>query len=496
MKFTIDVTAETTHFPHYWEHCVGSCHAVMGLRTDWQKQLKEVKAKCGFKYIRFHGLFDDAMSVCYEPLYFSTGDITYSFHNVDLLFDFLLSIGMKPFIEIGFMPTALASGPETCFHYKGNVTPPADYDKWRDLVIAFVTHLSERYGLDEIRTWFYEVWNEPNLRFFWKGDKQEYMRLYRCTALAVKSVDSLLPVGGPATSVNAWIPDIIDFCKDTDTPLDFISTHHYPSDDPLWTEGGMNIDIPDFSQMSDEDRDIAMEKAKEFFTNLQNRPYPRGVLTEMAVKAREQASGLPLYYTEWNAAIKHDEPYAACLVAKTLVDNQGLVDGYSYWTFSDLFEEAAQSSVPFHNGFGMLNIQGIAKPTFRVFELFHNLGDQRLPVSKESEHPTIEMVAVKKGDSLTCIVYNQNTPSGDIAASEVTLVFENLKSNQAKLLCIDDHNANAKKVWEDMGSPMYPSNEQINRMHIASELSVKMMDISSGKITFHVEPHAIVAVII
>jgi len=496
MNFKVDTTGKTTYFPHYWEHCVGSCHAVMGLRADWQAQLKKAKDELGFKYIRFHGLFDDDMSVCYKPMLFSTGGITYSFHNVDLLFDFLLSIGIKPFIEIGFMPTALASGPETCFHYKANVTPPRDYNEWSALVKAFVTHLAQRYGLEEIRTWFYEVWNEPNLKYFWKGDKQEYMKLYRSTALAVKSVDAGLPVGGPATSVNAWIPDIINFCKETETPLDFISTHHYPSDDPLWAEGGMNIDIPDMATLNDEEKAKALEKAKEFFENLINRPYPRGVLTQMAAKAKEQAAGYPLYYTEWNSAIKHDEPYAACLVAKTLVDNQGLVDGYSYWTFSDLFEEAAQSSVPFHNGFGMMNIHGIPKPTYRLFQLFHSLGDQRLNVQSDTTHPTIEMIAVKKGDSVTCIAYNQNTPSGEIKSDEVTVTFENLRSKQAVLLRIDENSANARKAWEDMGCPMYPTAEQLARLHEASMPSREIIDISGGSVTFTLEPHGIAAIII
>ena len=496
MDFKIDVKAETTHFPHYWEHCIGSCHAVMGLRADWQAQLKKVKDELGFKYVRFHGLFDDDMSICFKPSLFSSGDVTYSFHNVDLLFDFLLSINIKPFIEIGFMPTILASGTATCFHYKGNVTPPANYEAWSALVKAFVSHLADRYGIDEIRTWFFEVWNEPNLNYFWKGDKQEYMKLYQSTAFAVKSVDTQLPVGGPATSVNAWIPDIINFCKETNTPLDFISTHHYPSDDPLWAEGGMNFDVPDLSKMTDEEKAAAVQKAKEYFGSLQNRAYPRGVLTEMAIKAKEQASGYPLYYTEWNAATRHDEPYAACLVAKTLVDNQGLVEGYSYWTFSDLFEEAGQSSVPFHNGFGLMNIHGIPKPTYRLFELFHNLGDQRLPVYSNTTHPTIEMIAIKKGDGLTCIVYNQNTPSGEISSDEVTLTFENLQSKQAVLLRIDEDNANARKTWEDMGSPMYPTSEQLTRSHEASTPSREIIDISNGIITFTLKPHAIVAIII
>ncbi|MDR1641907.1 MAG: beta-xylosidase [Clostridiales bacterium] len=487
MNITLDLNAKTTHFPHYWEHCVGSCHAATGLRADWQAQLIKAKRDLGFRYIRFHGLFDDDMSACFKPMFFGT-EVTYSFHNIDLLFDFLLSIGIKPFVELGFMPTALASGPDTCFHYKANVTPPADYKAWEALISTFAAHLSERYGLDEIRSWFFEVWNEPNLNYFWRGDKQEYMKLYRSSALALKSVDPELRVGGPATSVNSWIPDIIDFCKSTETPLDFISTHHYPSDDPLWAEGGMNFD-------PEELKNVDPEKLKEAFAQMHDRKYDRGVLTEMAKKAKEQASGYPLHYTEWNSAVKHDEPYAAAFTAKTLVDNQGLVDGYSYWTFSDIFEEMAQNSLPFHDGFGMMTIHGVPKPVYRLFELFHSLGDKRLPI-KADPHPTVEALAVKKGGSATLILYNQNTPSGEIAEEKVYVSLENSKSKKATVLRIDDDHSNAHKCWLDMGSPIYPSSEQIDRLFAASEVLRETVDIEGNGFSLVLPPHGVAAVLI
>ena len=278
IHITVDTRGERTPFPHFWELCVGSCHAVMGLRADWRSQLKKAHAELGFRYVRFHGLLDDAMSV-YVKDQWSEAKRFFLF-NIDAIFDFLLSIGMKPFIELGFMPTALASGTQTCFHYQANVTPPADYAEWGRLVQTLTQHLVDRYGIDEVREWFFEVWNEPNLPFFWAGTQEEYFKLYEYAARAIKSVDSRLRVGGPATSVNAWIPDMIAFCQRSGAPLDFISTHHYPTDDPLWR----NNDLP-----------------WEEFLKVAGQ-YERGVLYQMTAKARAEAGDLPLYYTEWNTS--------------------------------------------------------------------------------------------------------------------------------------------------------------------------------------------------
>jgi xylan 1,4-beta-xylosidase len=460
ITFSIDPHSAGTPFAHYWEHCVGSCHAVMGLRADWREQLAKCRRELGFQYIRFHGLLDDAMSVCTRETDVLSGDSgghqRYSFFNIDRVFDFLLSIGMKPFIELGFMPSALASGTKTCFHYKANITPPADYAQWEALIRALTRHLVGRYGAREVGTWFFEVWNEPNLAFFWAGNQEQYFKLYRHAAAAIKSVDSRLRVGGPATSVNAWIPDLLEFCRTAGVPIDFVSTHHYPTDDPLWRNS--NLSMEEFF------RQFAHETGK----------YERGVLRKMAAKARAQAGDLPLYYTEWNSSALlpdslHDDAYSAALVAKTIADNDGLVEGYSFWTFSDLFEEQGQYAAPFHGGFGLQTVHGIAKPTYRVFQLLHRLGNERIQVTRGAES-TVEMLAVRGESGLTLLAYNHDVPGAKIAEEEVVIAIRGLAPVRPIALArIDAHHANPKQAWIDLGSPEYPTQQELARIEQASD---------------------------
>ncbi|HEX5400115.1 MAG TPA: glycoside hydrolase, partial [Verrucomicrobiae bacterium] len=204
--------------------CVGAGRANEGLRADWQRQLTYAHEQCGFKYIRFHGLFDDDMGVYREE----NGKPQYNWQYIDELYDFLERIGMKPFVELSFMPDALASGRKTIFWYRGNVTPPKDMNKWSDFIKAFVEHEQERYGHDEVSKWYFEVWNEPNLRNgFWTGSEQDYFNFYAATARAIKSVSPDYKVGGPATAGCGWISEFIHFCDTNHAPVDFISTHTY-----------------------------------------------------------------------------------------------------------------------------------------------------------------------------------------------------------------------------------------------------------------------------
>jgi xylan 1,4-beta-xylosidase len=200
--FIGDLRGPSTAFPHFWEHTVGSGHATLGLRADWQTQLKRVHAELGMRHVRFQGLLSDDMGtlICQDDA------LLYSFFNADRIFDFLLSIGMKPFVELSFMPTTLASGSQTVFHYRANVTAPKDLAQWSVLIRKLTSHWVARYGLDEVRQWYFEVWNEPNLTAFGSGKQSDYFELYRYTVQAIKGVDNDLRVGGPATAANAWIP--------------------------------------------------------------------------------------------------------------------------------------------------------------------------------------------------------------------------------------------------------------------------------------------------
>src|SRR5664279_971400 len=220
----VDYRIEKGPLNTLFKECVGAGRANEGLRADWQQQLTYVKKECGFKYIRMHGLLTDDMGVYRED---KNGNPEYNYQYIDVLYDYLLSIGIKPFVELGFMPSALASGSKTIFWWRGNVTPPKDYNKWGELMRNLALHFTERYGAEEVKTWYFEVWNEPNLDGFWAGTQEEYFKLYQYTVKAIKSVNPQYKVGGPATAGAAWVPEMINFCSKNNLPIDFISTHSY-----------------------------------------------------------------------------------------------------------------------------------------------------------------------------------------------------------------------------------------------------------------------------
>jgi xylan 1,4-beta-xylosidase len=444
--FRFRLSAPAAPLPHVWEHTVGSCHAPLALRADWQAQLRRCKKELGFRHVRFHGLFGDDLGTLVRH----NDRLIYSFFNADRIIDFLLSVDVRPFVELSFMPAALASGDATIFSYRGNVTPPADARAWAELVRRLVSHWADRYGPDEVRRWYFEVWNEPNLRAFWAGTRQDYFELYRHTALAVKGVDPDLRVGGPATAANAWLPDFLDFCDRNHLPADFVSTHHYPND-PLWSEA--------------QDTESELAGAR------------RGALREWAQAARQQAGSRPLLYTEWNASSnprypRQDEPYAAAFALKTALEVSGLVDAYAFWTFTDIFEENYFPSVPFHGGFGLLNLHGVPKPTYRAFELLHRLGDEQLPA--EGSHDTVDAWAARSGAQLTVLLTNHALPRQPIAPEHVRVELADAPAPLAVTLeRIDDDHANAKAAWLALGQPEYLSADQVQRLEEASGLVVR-----------------------
>ena len=447
MILSCDLGQRGRPFSHFWEHTVGSGHAPLALRADWQAQLRRCRRELGFCHVRFHALLSDEMGTLVRE----NGRLLYSFFNADQVFDFLLSIGVRPFVELSFMPKALSSGRKTVFSYQGNVTPPKSHRAWAELVGKIAEHWVRRYGATEVRRWFFEVWNEPNLKAFWTGSQSNYFELYRVTAAALKRVDPLLKVGGPATAKNAWIPAFLDVCSRTRTPVDFVTTHHYPTD-ALGTPGAD--------------------------TRTQLRHAPPDVMRTDVERVRAQAGDLPVYYTEWNISSNprdslHDEPFAAAYAVKIILSNLASnsvpVDGYSFWTFSDIFNENYFPSVPFHGGFGLLNIHGIPKPNYRAFELLHRLGTQSLRLT--GGHATVEGWAFRKRKTVTVILVNHTMPGRPIRAAHVALRFiGGVAPLRAYRERIDRDHANPRALWESMGKPEYLTSQQVQRLERASRV--------------------------
>jgi xylan 1,4-beta-xylosidase len=354
----LDVNKTKSSFSTMFKECIGAGRANEGLRVDWQRQLALVKKECDFKYIRMHGLLTDDMGVYKED---RKGNPEYNFQYIDVLYDYILSIGMKPFVELSFMPAALASGTQTCFWWRGNVTPPKDYEKWGDLMRSLVLHFTERYGADEVKTWYFEVWNEPNLNYFWAGSQEEYFKLYKHTAQAIKGVDKEYRVGGPATAGAAWVPEMINFCYKNSLPLDFIATHTYGVKQGYVDEFGTRGTILDKDKWS-VSGDILNSRKQ-----ISSSPMPN----------------LELHYTEWSSSYTpfdpiHDSYHQAAYVLEKIKQVGDAPTSMSYWVFTDIFEEAGPRFTPFHGGFGLLNYQGIKKPAFYSYSFLNKLGETEL----------------------------------------------------------------------------------------------------------------------
>ena len=375
---TADVGVEKGPLNQMFNLCVGAGRANEGLRADWQRQLAYVHRECGFRYLRFHGLLCDDMGVYSED---KNGQPIYNWQYIDELFDFMLSIGVKPFVEIGFMPSALASGQNTIFWWKGNVTPPKDYAKWENLIKALVTHWKERYGENEVATWYFEVWNEPNLDGFWIGQTRKakptksflnmrstsISNFMTSTAKAIKAVSSRFRVGGPATAGCAWVPETINFCVKNKVPIDFISTHHYCVNSGFLDETGTagTIFSQDPNAMSGRVHNVRRQIAESADPNLE------------------------LHFTEWSASYTptdpiHDSYHSAAFILNSLRRSGSDPQSMSYWTFTDIFEENGPRTTPFHGGFGLINYQGINKPAFYAYQFLNRLGTVELKSNDEA----------------------------------------------------------------------------------------------------------------
>jgi len=363
-----------------FKRCVGAGRANEGLRADWQRQLTEAHRECGFEYIRMHGLFTDDMGV-----YRDYGKLEYNWQYIDELYDFLHSIGMKQFVELGFMPNALASGPKTIFWWKGNVTPPRDMNKWAALIRAFTLHVQERYGHDEVKTWYFEVWNEPNLTDgFWDGTQQQYFDLYAATARAIKSVSPDYKVGGPGTAGCGWIPEFINFCKTNDAPVDFVSTHTYG------VESGYLDETATHGTALSHNPDSIWGDVKRVRQMISDSAFPK----------------LELHFTEWSSSYTpadpfHDSYHSAAYILDKLKKCDAAAQSMSYWTFTDIFEESGPRWEAFHGGFGLMNYQDIKKPSYYAYQFLNRLGPTELKNSDPSS-----WICADKGGGVQALVWD------------------------------------------------------------------------------------------
>jgi xylan 1,4-beta-xylosidase len=441
----IDTAAPSHPFPHFWEQMFGSGRAILSLRESYRDDLRSVKDITDFEYVRFHAILDDEVGVYDED---AQGNPVYNFSYVDQIYDGLLQIGVRPYVELSFMPNKLAAKDlRQAFWYNPNVSPPKDWSRWENLVYQFVKHLVDRYGVDEVAKWYFEVWNEPNIDF-WAGEPKQttYWELYDHAAAAVKRVNGRLRVGGPATAQAAWVDAFIKHCAQNHIPLDFVSTHVY-GNDTAQNVFGTDENIP---------RDQMVCRAmKKVHGQIAASPDP----------------DVPLILSEFNASYATekaitDSVYMGPWLADTIRQCDGLVTEMSYWTFSDVFEEQGVVKQPFYGGYGLIAEGGIQKPSYAAFETLHRLGSQRLDLNSDSA-----LVTKRPDGTLVLAVWNLVPPEQSGSSTTVTIHFkDSSKLLHAAIARVDAEHGDPYPAYEKMGSPRYPTQEQLIELRKAAEL--------------------------
>lgn len=459
MNYSVKVDSKNKiKFNNNVDYCVGTGRMGLALTKEYFDQLKVVQNQIGFKHIRGHGLFCDDMGI-YQEYYDKTGmksqkefpnhqeyikyieenapkTVEYNFTYLDRVVDSYLELDIRPFLELGFMPYKMASGTNTVFYWKGNTTPPKNYDDWCKMVQATLNHLMQRYGKEEVLSWPIEVWNEPNLSGFWKdANIDEYYKLYELTAAAIKKVNPEFMVGGPAICGGAdekWMKGFLTYCHNNKLPLDFISRHHYTTELP---EDSGHYGYPKMM-----DLDYTLQTLKD---------------CRKIIDSFKEYKNLPFYITEFNTSYipncpVHDTNLNAAYIARTLAEIGDYATGYSYWTFGDVFEERGIPFTPFYGGFGLLAEGSIPKPTFWTFKFFKDLKtDEECCVYRDKN-----LVIVKTKDgNYKGIAWNITIETKeDFIQFALSLPAEK-NCNRWSVLTktVDEECCNPLKIWHDLG---------------------------------------------
>jgi xylan 1,4-beta-xylosidase len=377
--------------------------------AEFAEALSRAHQDLGVTHVRAHAiLHDDNNVVTRAP----DGGLAFDFGGVEAIYDQLLGIGVRPVVELSFMPAMLARDPEqSVFGYRGIISPPADWSEWRALVTALARRLVGRYGIDEVAHWPFEVWNEPNLLVFWSGTREEYLRLYDEAARAVKSVDTRLQVGGPSTAAGEWVETLAAHAASAAIPLDFVTTHTY---------GNLPLDV---------------------------RPS----------LARHGFDGIGVCWTEWGVGATHFGPIhdgvaGAPFVLSGYESAQGRLDALAYWVISDHFEELGRPPRLFHNGFGLLSVGNLRKPRYWAAHLAAHLGDHVLAsrVTGDGADVLVHAWAARHEDGTLDVLVWNGTINADLVHGDtrldrhvrLTVTGLGTASRQVELARVDERHSN------------------------------------------------------
>ncbi len=494
-RVTIDVSKSLNKINRSFIKLMTFGFAPLALRKDFHEQLKQIRGEIGFEYVRFHGIFSDQLLVYNQK---SDGSYYFNFNHIDSLLDNLLEVGLKPFIEIGFMPRDLASTGDKIFWWDAYISPPRDMDRWLNLLDAFFRHLINRYGLQKVRTWYFEFWNEPEVEYFWSGTRQEFFTFYAESYRCIKAIDSEIKLGGfgtiDFTNYQDWLDAFDAFIQSENIGIDFFSFHVYNLSQNFAPKANSIGSLNDVERAGNAIQKIA-ESGGIMLGDGQNFS---GCIDRIIDKVRGLSSlNKELWITEWNANtdsrdLVHDTCYMATFIIKNALENNEKVTGMGFWTFTDIFDEFQLEQPLFHGGFGLLTYNGIKKAGYHAFYFLSKLGENL--VSRDED-----MVVTKSGDDYQILLFNYSHPNylyrkfdySQLSPTSRYTVFDkecvksfqlNLEGLQGeykiKKQYVNRQQGSSYDAWVESGAPNEMDKDSINYIRGRAEPGVKIEDIS------------------
>lgn len=494
-RVTIDVSKSLNKINRSFIKLMTFGFAPHALRKDFHEQLKQIRGEIGFEYVRFHGIFSDQLLVYNQK---SDGSYYFNFNHIDSLLDNLLEAGLKPFIEIGFMPRDLASTGDKIFWWDAHISPPRDMDRWLNLLDAFFRHLINRYGLQKVRTWYFEFWNEPEVEYFWSGTRQEFFTFYAESYRCIKAIDSEIKLGGfgtiDFTNHQYWLDEFDALIQSENIGIDFFSFHVYNLSQNFAPKANSIGSLNDVERAGNAIQKLA-ESGGIMLGDGQNFS---GCIDRIIDKIRGLSSlNKELWITEWNANtdsrdLVHDTCYMATFIIKSALENNEKVTGMGFWTFTDIFDEFQLEQPLFHGGFGLLTYNGIKKAGYHAFYFLSKLGENL--VSRDED-----MVVTKSGDDYQILLFNYSHPNylyrkfdySQLSPTSRYTVFDkecvksfqlNLEGLQGeykiKKQYVNRQQGSSYDAWVESGAPNEMDKDSINYIRGRAEPGVKIEDIS------------------
>lgn len=448
-----------------WRPMIGCEHLSLMLSEDQvggrtigpelREALRRMHGELGIETVRAHAILCDDLGVYREV----DGEPVHDFTGVDRVYDTLLDLGLRPVVELSYMPHDLAlDASKTVFAYDGIISPPRDWDRWADLVTALTAHLVDRYGIEEVRDrWSFEVWNEANLDVFWSGSEDDYLKLYDVTVAAVRKVDERLVVGGPSSAAAQWVESLLEHAAESGAPVDFVSTHTY---------GSPPLDL---------------------------RP----------ILARHGRADAKIWWTEWGPGSQHfhlvgDSVFSATFLLDGMASSMGRIEALSHWVASDHFEELGRPQKLSHGGFGLLTVGNLRKPRWWALALLERLGESQLEVSAvgDGAEGLVSALAARDDDGVGILVWNSSLdqsrmPYDELLAREVTLTVDGLAEGgyTVRHWRVDEEHSNVFATWRALGGADrdWPEGDEWVRLAAADGLAEmeppRTLDVADGAVT-------------